>query len=127
MRFKRDVSLDKIIEALEKPDATPEELERHHELTLKLVRKVGSTVQEETLQTGEAQKRYYRRIVGKTANYTKEARDKSIRYDYTYRNLSIPELEEKYGLKRAIIYRILDVKKANKKKAKFIYSARRKA
>lgn len=58
-----------------------------------------------------------REPTNKPRNFSTKARDRSVRYDYVYRGLSVEELAEKWGLSRRQIYRIIgNINIANAKK-----------
>ena len=124
------VSLDRKIESLELPfrsEWPTVDIAEHHRLTHKLITQIGSyTDIDDRMDNCPSPQARKRRERGQAFNYNTGARDKSIRFDYIYRGLDIPELVAKWKLSRPQVYRALgNMKVANNRRAHWKYSNRR--
>lgn len=116
---------------------TEARIARHHDLTRQFVEKQGGITygyttygNEDTGETKHLKKKDPKRQMkrqrfhrNQSQNYAISARDKSIRFDYIYRGLAIPELVAKWKLSRPQVYRALgNMKVANNRRAHWKYS-----
>jgi len=107
------VTLDRKIEALEKP-YRPEsawkdaDVIKHYQLTQRLITQVGSYTDIEDGQDNcPSVKARVRKHRGTEINFDNTARDKAIRFDFVYMGLTVKELQTKWGLSQANVYRSL--------------------
>ena len=132
------MDIDRELERIEKEGKnfgwTEERIAQHHELTRQFVEKQGGITygyttygNEDTGETKHLKKRDPKRRLkrlrfhrNQSQNYLTDARNKSIRYDYVYRRLSILELAAKWGLTERQIYRALgSMREANNRTARW--------
>lgn len=65
-------------------------------------------------------------IIDLDRNFSYQARDRAIRFDYIYKGLTISELQEKWGLsERKVYYALGSMREANNRRARWKYSNRR--
>ena len=124
------VTTERKIEGLELPyrsEWLEDDLDEHHRLTVLLTEKEGSVtdISDESVGCPTVTART-RKHKGLMVTYSADVRNRGIRYDFVYKNLSVPALCEKWGLSQRQIYTVLgDSKVANNLKARHRIDSRR--
>lgn len=138
------MDLDRELERIETDGLTlgwtEERIARYHDLTRQFIEKQGGITygyttygNEDTSETKHLKKKDPKRRMkrqrfhrNQSQNYDISARDKSIRFDFIYMGLTIPELVAKWGLSQAQVYRAIgSMREANDRKTRWRIDSRR--